>query len=221
MNCEIIQDLIPLYCEGLCSDETRAAVEEHAAHCDNCKKLLAAAGTEPEVPAPETYDEEEARVLQGVKKRYSRIRWRAVLITVAAAAAVMAMILAVVWHDLSPYPPASPRYDVTLVYHDSMADARYEKDEYHADWIGFAWAGDEITDKKVRELALWNHIVDLELHYVYVAPYDVRASGEVKNGRTTLRYEGYVTTRDGETIEYRNEMTFDGAFGPEGELFDG
>ena len=102
---------------------------------------------------------------------------------------------------------------------ESVADARFERDEYYAEGIRAAWASNPQTDETLREFVLWNHIVDLELHYVYTAPYDVRVSGEVKGGKTTLRYEGYVTTQDGETIEYKNEMTFDGAFGPEGGLF--
>ena len=68
MNCEIVKDLIPLYCDGLCSEETRAAVEEHTAQCEDCKKLLAASAA-PEAAEPGTYDEEKARVLRGVKKR--------------------------------------------------------------------------------------------------------------------------------------------------------
>ena len=217
MKCQITRDLIPLYCDGLCSDETRSAVEEHIAQCGDCRRLLEAADAEFELPAPGTYDEEEARVLRGVKKRYVRIRWRAVITAVIAVLAVMSVAAAAAYHF---YWPTHHHYpEITLYRMDSVADVRFDRDEYYAEFIGAAWASDPQMDKKVREFVLWNHIVDLELHYVYVAPYDVRASGEIKGGKTTLRYEGYVTTQDGETIEYKNEMTFDGAFGPEGELF--
>ena len=217
MKCEIVRDLIPLCCDGLCGDETRSAVEEHIARCEDCRRLLEAAGAKLEVPAPEAYDEEEARVLRGVKKRYSRIRWRAVITAVIAAVAVMSAAGGLAYHF---YWPTHHHYpEITLYRRDSIADARFERDEYYADLIMAAWASNPQTDEKMREFVLWNHIVDLELHYVYVAPYDIRVSGEVRGGRTTLRYEGYVTTQDGETIEYKNEMTFDGAFGPEGELF--
>ena len=217
MNCEIIKDLIPLYCDGLCSGETRSAVDEHIAHCQDCRRLLEAAGAELEAPTRESYDEEEARVLRGVKKRYVRIRWRAVITAVIVVVVVMvsAAVLASHFYWMTHY-----RYpEIVLSLRDPMVDPRFQRDEYHAEFIMAAWSGDPKTEKKMREFVLWNHIVDLELHYVYVAPYDVRASGEVKGGKTTLRYEGYVTTQDGETIEYKSEMTFDGAFGPEGKLF--
>ena len=33
MNCEIVRDLLPLYADGLCSEESRRAVEEHLKSC--------------------------------------------------------------------------------------------------------------------------------------------------------------------------------------------
>lgn len=35
--CEIVQDLLPLYCDGVCSPESKQAVEAHLAGCDKCK----------------------------------------------------------------------------------------------------------------------------------------------------------------------------------------
>lgn len=40
MNCEIIKDLIPLYIDGCCSEESEKVVEEHINGCDECKKLI-------------------------------------------------------------------------------------------------------------------------------------------------------------------------------------
>lgn len=38
-NCEVIQDLLPLYIDNVCSDESRRVVAEHLESCDSCKKL--------------------------------------------------------------------------------------------------------------------------------------------------------------------------------------
>ena len=35
--CAIIKDLLPLYIDGLTSEETNALVEEHLAECDGCR----------------------------------------------------------------------------------------------------------------------------------------------------------------------------------------
>ena len=40
ISCEIIKDLLPLYHDGVCSNESKAMIEEHLAECDNCKKEL-------------------------------------------------------------------------------------------------------------------------------------------------------------------------------------
>lgn len=40
MNCNIVKDLIPLYIDGCCSEESKMAVTEHIRNCDGCKKLL-------------------------------------------------------------------------------------------------------------------------------------------------------------------------------------
>lgn len=40
MKCEVVRDLLPLYDEKLCSDESAALVEEHIKTCAACKGLL-------------------------------------------------------------------------------------------------------------------------------------------------------------------------------------
>ena len=39
LSCKIIEDLLPLYEEGICSEETRDAVEKHLSECEKCRKL--------------------------------------------------------------------------------------------------------------------------------------------------------------------------------------
>ncbi|NLB91683.1 MAG: hypothetical protein GX786_10760, partial [Clostridiales bacterium] len=38
--CPIIQDLLPNYIEGLCSEETVSVIKEHLSQCENCKNKL-------------------------------------------------------------------------------------------------------------------------------------------------------------------------------------
>ncbi|MDE6709102.1 MAG: zf-HC2 domain-containing protein [Oscillospiraceae bacterium] len=39
MNCKIIQDLLPLYADGIASEETNEAVSKHIAECEECGKI--------------------------------------------------------------------------------------------------------------------------------------------------------------------------------------
>lgn len=40
MNCNVIRDLLPLYADQICSDESKKLVEEHLAECGDCSTLL-------------------------------------------------------------------------------------------------------------------------------------------------------------------------------------
>ncbi len=40
VSCNVIQDLIPLYIENMCSAESRKMVEKHLAECESCRQLF-------------------------------------------------------------------------------------------------------------------------------------------------------------------------------------
>lgn len=39
-QCKIIEDLLPLYHDGVCSEESRLMVKEHLSQCEECHSLL-------------------------------------------------------------------------------------------------------------------------------------------------------------------------------------
>lgn len=39
-SCEIIRDLLPLYHDGVCSNDSKAMIDEHLGLCDGCKVEL-------------------------------------------------------------------------------------------------------------------------------------------------------------------------------------
>lgn len=43
VHCNVIQDMIPLYVENICSDETRQMVDAHVGECEGCREMLALA----------------------------------------------------------------------------------------------------------------------------------------------------------------------------------
>lgn len=40
ISCDIIKDLLPLYHDGVCSDDSRKLIEDHLTDCDQCKAEL-------------------------------------------------------------------------------------------------------------------------------------------------------------------------------------
>ena len=65
INCKIVQDLLPLYHDGVCSEESRKLVEEHLSQCENCKRMLAEMDGEWVLSKEET---NELKPLREIKK---------------------------------------------------------------------------------------------------------------------------------------------------------
>ncbi len=73
MNCNVIKDLIPLYADDCCSDETAKIVKQHIDECDTCKKFYDEMKTPVETDLPicvptkfNRVEERKASVLQSV-----------------------------------------------------------------------------------------------------------------------------------------------------------
>ena len=95
MEHEIVMDLLPLYHDGVCSDASRAAVEEHLNTCEVCRTALA----EMDAPLPATEARKNAADGAAVKKisdEWKRTKWKARLKGAAIAAAVC-LVLGGVW----------------------------------------------------------------------------------------------------------------------------
>lgn len=54
MKCEIIRDLMPLYLDGLTSEESNKAIGEHLDGCESCKEMLEQMKQETTVKTEET-----------------------------------------------------------------------------------------------------------------------------------------------------------------------
>ena len=57
MKCEVIQDLLPLYCDHQASPESCRLIEDHLQECDSCRKVYEEIA-EPEITAERTVEED-------------------------------------------------------------------------------------------------------------------------------------------------------------------
>lgn len=80
-NCELIKDLLPIYADGICSDESRKMVAEHIASCDECRKELEMMQTE--INIKEQIDTD----IKAIKKIRKRIRKGKIIAAVLAVIA--------------------------------------------------------------------------------------------------------------------------------------
>ena len=74
MKFEIIRDLIPLYLDKVCSEDSRKLVEEHLAECSECRKYMKELETELEAVKQKKEEElDEKRLLQEGAERMKEI----------------------------------------------------------------------------------------------------------------------------------------------------
>lgn len=73
-TCDIIKDLLPLYIDGVCSEDSKRAVEEHLKTCESCREELE--GYKGEITAA---DGQEKEVIKRISSRWKRTKTRALL----------------------------------------------------------------------------------------------------------------------------------------------
>lgn len=81
-ECEMIQDMLPLYIEEMVSDKTKAAVEEHLEECPECKSLYL------------DMQKEEIEVIQKQTNHFKRFQWN-MLIEIVAVAIVEILMMSI------------------------------------------------------------------------------------------------------------------------------
>lgn len=86
MKCDIIRDLLPAYCDSVCSKEAAREIEEHTAVCADCQKLLDDYRSEisPPVGSPE-------KPFRRIKRRIFRNK-----LVISALVIILAAILCTV-----------------------------------------------------------------------------------------------------------------------------
>ena len=107
LPCNVILDLLPLYHDQVCSDETKALVEEHLLSCESCKEVLKSMGNELPIPKQ---DIESVEILKNIKKelRTKEFKW--------LIFAVFVLILVISLHNLLAYtlfPVASSKTSIS------------------------------------------------------------------------------------------------------------
>ncbi len=82
-ECSIVRDLLPLYLEGMLSEETDSFVKAHLSHCPQCAAELAAMQTKSGTPADHRGENlAEAAGITTVRKKLRRKTAAVILVTV-------------------------------------------------------------------------------------------------------------------------------------------
>ena len=102
ISCKIIEDLLPMYHDRICSEESAVLIEEHLKECESCRQILASLRGEIELqieaPADDLKPLEE--IQQQISREKKRVGRRNALIT-AAMVIVMIPIFWLGWNQVT------------------------------------------------------------------------------------------------------------------------
>ena len=101
LPCEIVQDLLPSYTDGLTSEKTNRAVDAHLETCEICREIYHRM-REPELAAPQ--EEKEIDFLKKVRKKRTKT---AIISVLSALALVFVLLFAKIFWIGSPLDNAS------------------------------------------------------------------------------------------------------------------
>lgn len=72
LPCELIQDMLPLYHDGVCSEVSRKLVDSHLETCEKCQAVLKGMTADMEMPK---LDADEIKPLKSIRRRQRRKTW--------------------------------------------------------------------------------------------------------------------------------------------------
>ncbi|WP_295073358.1 zf-HC2 domain-containing protein [Ruminococcus sp.] len=99
--CNVIIDMLPLYKEEICSDETKELLEEHLRSCENCRQLY----EELSLPAPKNETApSEAETFKKVGKKLKRSRFTKIMSALMCICLVLFGAVNGAWYFLKYRP---------------------------------------------------------------------------------------------------------------------
>lgn len=88
VTCDVIRDLLPVYHDDICSQDSRTLVEEHLQGCDACREELRILKEDMTIPHPTP----EAEAMKGLNKAWKKVKRKSLVKGLMAAVLVLAIL---------------------------------------------------------------------------------------------------------------------------------
>lgn len=133
ITCEVVQDLLPLYYDEVCSEDTKKLVEAHLENCHFCNKELAALSTElPTEQSEVIRNEQDKKVVLSLANSWNAFRKKALLKGIGIAS-LMALILFGGYYGLTQWDVVPVKKStIALSEISQLTDGRLA---YHVDFL--------------------------------------------------------------------------------------
>ena len=94
ISCEVIKDMLPLYYDNVCSDDSKRMVEEHLSYCDNCKMELEKIQDEVHIPEKKIIENRnDSNVIKNISTAWKRVQLKAFIKGGLISALFMSIII--------------------------------------------------------------------------------------------------------------------------------
>lgn len=209
LPCNIVQDLLPLYEDDLCSQATRDAIEEHLKQCKNCGKQYAAVQQLDESEMVVEPEQEKKATAKSFKK--IRNRWIASII-------VILLLIPIGYLGWGQYKGVGPSFtNLRELYIGNrfahyMEAGNYEKafqywdlEDKKADWLEHSFIEEEMENFEADALAKFLELAENveqaggidSVQYLGVSVGGATFSGEtIYQLSFLLEFEGMKTKMD-------------------------
>lgn len=95
LSCEIIKDLLPLYVDGVVSEESNNLIETHFVDCNNCRKL--AEQMQLNIKKEQETNLVESEALNNLSKKWNRKLFFSMLKGILSTLAFVLLTLAIIY----------------------------------------------------------------------------------------------------------------------------
>ena len=130
-QCNVVRDLLPLYCDNICSEESKLLIEEHLLSCEECTVILnKMQSKDSELISPLQQDIEKTDLLKRINKR---IKHRKILIAIGTIISTLAIVAGLYSAAVLIEKPIAYKeglLEVSLTYSDSSIDVFYQGSNY-------------------------------------------------------------------------------------------
>lgn len=157
ISCKIIEDLLPIYHDGICSEESAAMVEEHLKECPKCTEILTSLNGEFELEKPQSTD--ELKPLAEIQQRINREKKRCGRRNALIAAVLVIVMTPIFWLGWNQFTGSGICFSNLHERHIGeqfmklLADGDYEKayeyidvEEIREEWLRTWFDAERLSD---------------------------------------------------------------------------
>lgn len=122
LSCKVVEDLLPMYYDKVCSEESAALIEEHLKSCPQCSRMLSDLRADVNIP---TEPVDDVKPLKKIRKSYQKMRlgWLSAIVCVLVLIPVAFLV-----GNYKSQPPVEFSKEEAIAYANAFMTCLVEKD---------------------------------------------------------------------------------------------